>query len=289
MANAIRLSYKDADDVVKAFALNDLLMANMENAPMALDDDYYLAPYGYVSVPERKRKGENRIEHAYLLFTCYKVREMHDRALTACGNVRGNIRLLGSLGDISEGHLGLKVPESKIKAFRRYAWCGGDDVSLALEDHVFASACKELGVEAPSDWRVQRRAAFVDLGGDPDKLATLPAEAEIGFLPLTAEEKAREERMQAEREAREAVERAARVKEEKIKADADRLKRYLPTIDKYKDAAVPADDQKLCVFVFQAAPDGAEGPFCCPYDRGNGSPFCSMCVKMVAAYKAEQA
>lgn len=288
MANAVRLSYTDADDVVKAFALNDLLMSKMGNAPMHPGDDYYLAPYGYVSVPERKRKGEDRIEHAYLLFTGYKVRGAHDTAWTACGNVRGNMRLLGSLGDIVEGGLGLKVPASKIQAFRRGAWAGGDDVSLALEDHVFASACKELGVEAPADWRAQRRAAFVDLGGDPDKLATLPAEAEIGFLPLTAEEKAREARMRAEREAREAKEYAARVKEEKIKADADRLKRYLPTIDKYKDAAVPADDQNLCVFVFQAAPDGADGPFRCPYDRGASSPFCSMCVKVVAAYKAEQ-
>ena len=265
-------------------------MSKMGDAPMHPGDDYYLAPFGMVAVPARKRRGEDRVEYTYVLFTGYKVREMHDTAWTACGEHRADLRLLGSLGDITEdGALGLKVPESKIQAFRRSAWAGGDDVSLALEDHVFTSVCKELGVEAPADWRAQRRVAFVALGGDPEKLATLPAEAEIGFLPLTAEQKAREARVRAEREAREAEEYAARAKESKIKADADRMKRYLPTVDKFKDAAVPADDEKLCVFVFQAAPDGAEGPFRCPYDRGADSPFCSMCIKMVTAYKAEQA
>ena len=36
-------------------------MSKMEDAPVHPGDDYYLAPYGYVSVPERKRKGEDRI------------------------------------------------------------------------------------------------------------------------------------------------------------------------------------------------------------------------------------
>lgn len=34
MALALRLSYKDADDVIRAFALHDLLMSKMEDAPM---------------------------------------------------------------------------------------------------------------------------------------------------------------------------------------------------------------------------------------------------------------
>ena len=288
MAIALRLAEKDAAGVVRAFALHDLLMSNMEDAPMGAGDDYFMAPYGMTTVPARKRKGEQRTEHTYVLFTGYKVREMHDRAWTACGNARGEIRLLGSLGYVIDGALGLKVPESKIRGFRRNAWANGDDVSLALEDHVFAAVCKELGVDAPADWRAQRRVAFVALGGDPAKLATLPPEAEIGFLPLTAEEKAREARVRAEREARDAAAYAARAKESKIQADADRMKRYLPTMEKYKDAAVPADDEKTCVFVFETASDGAPGAFHCPYDRGAGSPFCSMCVQMVERYKAQK-
>ena len=37
----------------------------------------------------------------------------------------------------------------------------------------------------------------------------------------------------------------------------------------------------ICVFVFDTAPDGAPGPFPCPYDHKEGSPFCSMCKIMV--------
>ena len=147
MAIAIRLAGNDATAVVRTFAMNDLFMSNMEDAPMGARDDYYMAPFGMVAVPQRKRKGEDRVEDSYVLFTGYKVRDMHDRAWAACGNARGAMRLLSSLGDVIDGALGLKVPESKIRSFRRNAWAGGDDVSLALEDHVFAAVCKELGCE----------------------------------------------------------------------------------------------------------------------------------------------
>ena len=291
MTLAIRLSDKHADNVLRAFAINDLLMSKMEDAPMGADHDYYMAPFGMTTVPTRKRKGEERVEHTYVLFTGYKIRGMHDRAWAACGNTRREVRLLGSLGDIVDGALGLKVPESKIRGFRRSAWAGGDDVSLALEDHVFTSVCKELGVEAPGDWRDQRHAAFVELGGDPTKLATLPPEGIWPFLPETHPEAADEEarctaaRMKANPDFAPTPEALAQKTQT---ADEERMKRYLPTIDTFKDAAVPADNEKLCVFVFEAAPDDAPGPFRCPYDRKEGSPFCSMCVKMVDMYKADK-
>ena len=292
MAIAIRLAGNDAAAVVRTFAMNDLFMSNMEDAPMGAGDDYYMAPFGMVAVPQRKRKGEDRVEDSYVLFTGYKVRDMHDRAWAACGNARGAMRLLSSLGDVIDGALGLKVPESKIRSFRRNAWAGGDDVSLALEDHVFAAVCKELGVEAPADWRDQRRAALVALGGDPTKLATLPAEGTWPFLPQTHPGAADEEvrctaaRLKSDPDfapTPEALAQKTRI------ADEARMKRYLPTMDKYKDAAVPADGESTCVFVFETTPDGAPGPFACPYDRGAGSPFCSMCVKMVEAHKADAA
>ena len=291
MALALRLSYKDADDVIRAFALHDLLMSKMEDAPMHPGDDYYLAPYGMVTVPARKRKGEDRIEHTYLLFTGYKVREAHDTAWMACGSHRGEMRLLGSLGDIVDGALGLKVPESKIQAFRRSAWAGGDDVSLAMEEHVFTSACQALGVETPTDWQVQRRAVFANLGGDPDKLSTVPAEGTWPFLPedhagaVAEEARCTAARLKADPDFAPTPEALAQKTQT---ADEARMKRYLPTIDKFKDAAVPAEDAELCVFVFETTPDGADGPFHCPYDRKEGSPFCSMCMKMVDMYKADK-
>ena len=46
----------------------------------------------------------------------------------------------------------------QIVKFRRYAWTGGDDVSLDLEDRAMKMTCDFLGVTVPPDWRARREA-----------------------------------------------------------------------------------------------------------------------------------
>ena len=38
-----------------------------------------------------------------------------------------------------------------------YAWAGGDDINLALEENAMQKACEVLGCEVPVDWREKRR------------------------------------------------------------------------------------------------------------------------------------
>ncbi len=58
--------------------------------------------------------------------------------------------------------------------------------------------------------------------------------------------------------------------------------RYAPVIA--QALAYPASgsvpDGAVCVCVFDTNPDGEAGPFQCPYDRKEGSVFCSMCAVM---------
>jgi hypothetical protein len=71
----------------------------------------------------------------------------------------------------------------------------------------------------------------------------------------------------------------AEAKERALEFERERKMRYAPLIEVYRNAPIPSDDR--CVFVFSKGPQGEPGPFPCPYDHGNGSPFCSMCAKMV--------
>jgi hypothetical protein len=89
-----------------------------------------------------------------------------------------------------------------------------------------------------------------------------------------------------ENEIREAEEAEQQRKRTKRNADAQRIERYGSAIDKYKDAAVPDDD--LCVVIMDCGP-GGEPNFKCPYDRKDGSPFCSMCDMVMAAAAAQRA
>ena len=89
-----------------------------------------------------------------------------------------------------------------------------------------------------------------------------------------------------ENEIREAEEMEKERKRTKRLADDDRIERYGSAVEKFKDAAVP--DDALCVVVMDSGPTG-EPNFKCPYDRKDGSPFCSMCDVVMAAAAAKRA
>lgn len=67
----------------------------------------------------------------------------------------------------------------------------------------------------------------------------------------------------------------------KKQADANRMKKYLPTMEEFKDVTAPAEDG-ICVYTFSER----DGRRRCPYDVTEGSPFCSMCKIMVQLHKA---
>lgn len=81
------------------------------------------------------------------------------------------------------------------------------------------------------------------------------------------------------------AEKAKRQREVREEVDEHRKKRYRPTLAAHKDAAID-DANPLCAYVFHEGPFGEPGPFKCPYDRKEGSPFCSQCALMVAALVA---
>lgn len=67
----------------------------------------------------------------------------------------------------------------------------------------------------------------------------------------------------------------------KKQADANRMKKYLPTMEEFKDVTAPAEDG-ICLYTFSER--GVRRR--CPYDVTEGSPFCSMCKIMVQLHKA---
>lgn len=288
------------DNVVGAFAMNDVMLKAVawreglgDESPRAMGtgDDYYTAPFGYIPQEMRKSKDHpDGLTYHWLIFTSHKVRQAHEDAVSLLHTSRGAVRLVGSLIEIENGALGAKVGRDKWTPFRECAWAGGDDVCTKLEDHAFKTTCEALGLAADADWRARRTVKIGQLcatmsvaataqGVAATPLAILP---EWGKLPYAVKGSA--ERAQAEAEAAkiraeaEANEKK-RTREATERANDERAKRYAPAIAKYKNAEVP--DTNVCVFVFDTAPDGAPGPFPCPYDHKEGSPFCSMCKIMV--------
>ncbi len=67
----------------------------------------------------------------------------------------------------------------------------------------------------------------------------------------------------------------------KRQADEDRMRKYRPTMEEFKDVTTPSEDG-ICVYTFSER----DGRRRCPYDVTEGSPFCSMCKSMVGFYKA---
>ena len=84
----------------------------------------------------------------------YKCRGAHDLAIKA----------MGDLGLRMRAHSGMEAVEDTLcrpkrtVQFRRYAWAGGGDVSLDLEDCAMQTACEALGAPVPPDWRAHREA-----------------------------------------------------------------------------------------------------------------------------------
>jgi hypothetical protein len=234
----------------------------------------------------RKRKGESEPPVAHwVVFTAYKCRSAHEECISrirASGVAMAAIAL-GSTHDIEEGGLGKRISKKDILPFRRHVNAGGDDVCLQLEEHVFKSICEATGVEFPaSTWREMRAAKLAAMVGDAQlgPLATLREWGETDFKPMTREEAKAAEAERRARAVREAEAAKLRAIEAKEHADECRMRRYLPTMDEFKNVSEPAADG-LCVYVFSTTPDEKKERARCPYDRKEGSPFCSMCKIMV--------
>jgi hypothetical protein len=285
-----------AADVAKTFAKHDIFLKHMsvvchhpddgdEVEAMTPGDDYYTAPFALAPMRMPKRRGEDGEPPTFwwLVFGAYKCRSAHREAIAKlkAGGVGGGMLAHGSLADALQCGLGpRRIPENRVVYFKRYG--NTDDTTcLKLEDYAFEQTCKAIGVEAPADWRALRAAAFAAMGGEavPGALFELPEWGEADFRPLTpaeARQAAKERRERAEEEARLLAERR---EETKRLADAERVERYGSAVEKYKGAAVP--DDALCVVVMDTGPAG-EPNFKCPYDRKDGSPFCSMCEAVIA-------
>ena len=279
------------ESVASAFASNDVLMKLLarrsheeededdEMTAMEPGDDYYTAPYALVTQRMRKRKGQAAPEIAcYMVFTAYKCRDAHDKAIAV---MKAGIAL-GSFQDIQSGALGRGVKPTSVVQFRTHAWAAGDDVCLKLEDHAFVSACTKLGVDTSLDgWRGLRQVALSEMIERTDPtlasvpLAVLPEYGEVPFAPLSPEEQemADKKRRDAEKAARDAA--AQRDRE----FQAAKKERYARMYEKVKEAVVPPGT--VCVAVFDTNTDGEEVEFRCPYDRAEGSIFCSACKAVI--------
>ena len=117
-------------------------------------DDYYTAPFAVVSGWTRKRNGIPKQKRTYICFTSYKCRSAHDNALHAMGDFAEGISAFGSFEDVvARGYL---CKPTQVVKFRKFAWAGGDDISLDLEDRAVKLTCEFLSQSIPSDWRSQR-------------------------------------------------------------------------------------------------------------------------------------
>ena len=192
-------------------------------------------------------------------------------------------RTFGSVEEIFGGNIAKK----NFIAFSRYV---NPSMSLELENYAFERACEAMCVDVPADWHALRAAKRTQLGFDTMDKPTLSAIPELSpepFKPLTKEEA--EEMYQARLAQKIRDNEAARLQaiEDKKKFDEERLNRYLPTIEEFKDVAEPSGE--TCAYIFSTDHEGATARTHCPYDRKSGSPFCSMCEKMVAMAVAKNA
>ena len=259
---------------------------------MGPGDDFFLAPFAHVPVPMRRRRGEETPEKAHwLMFTCYKTRRAHDEALSMLvKTTMPSTTVVSSVGDVEEGALGRKCPISKWTRFRQSPWRMGADVCTQLEDFAVVETFRALGLGSPpEDWRARRAAHVAAMtAGTPAAdvpLAELPEWGDSPFRPLTKAEERAAAADYARRVAQEAADKEAQRAEVRRSADAERAKRYAPTMERCKDATLPDDEtDTACRFVFAVSFDGEaqDPPAPCVYDRKTGSPFCSMCAQMVA-------
>lgn len=284
MALCVKLNGATADDLVDAFAIHDIFLGHVA---CDVGDDDFTVPHALLRKPStRKRKaGEDAQPPAYwLVFTAYKIGDVHTKAglhtsgmLRRAGVASTDIfRTFASVEEIFGG----KTAKKNFIAFSRFV---NPSISLELENYAIERACEAMCVDVPADWRALRVAKRTQLGFDamdkPTRTA-IPERSPEPFKPLTKEEA--EERFQTRLAQAIRDEETARLKaiEDKKKFDEERLKRYLPTIEEFKDAVEPDGD--ACVYVFSTDHEGADARTKCPYDRKYGRPFCSMCEKMVA-------
>lgn len=302
MALCIRVE-ATADSIATAFAKNDLVLkaiaAGDKDDPVraiGTGDDYYTAPFAIVPMKRRKsmHNPDPRAFH-WLVFSSYKVREAHHVAVKAMKDHGRGIVLVGSVTRIEHGELtGVKVARDKWVQVRESAWAGGDDVCTKLEDHAFKAACEALGVAAgtiPADWRALRTAKLEAMCADLKNANTRLADAPLATLPVwgTVPFAVKSSAGRAEAEAQAAAVRAegARLEKKRKQESAElhlqaKKARYAPTIAKALEleASGSVPDGQVCVAIFDSKPDGEAGPFQCPYDRKDGSIFCSMCQTM---------
>jgi len=179
---ALTVPVEGVDGVVAAFAKNDIAISHMAKrlsyeepgyaAGMHPGDDYFTSPFAIVSGWTRKRPGQPKKKVALLCFTAFKCRGAHDEAIAAMGELGRGMVAFRSMRSVEES---LCKPVHVAK-FRRYAWAGGDDVSLDLEDRAMKMACASLGADVPSDWRARR-----------DEIVKQHAVWPLRQLPQTAE------------------------------------------------------------------------------------------------------
>ena len=181
MALTIRIS--NVDDVIAAFAKNDIMISHMTKLRaaegeftkgMAPGDDYYTSPFAVSSGWTRKTASRPKAQVIQICFTAYKCREAHDVAIHAMGDLGRGMRALGSMVEVEDA---LYNPKQIVK-FRRSPWAGGDDVSLDLEDRAMKITCNFLDVTVPPDWRARREAIVKEHA--VWALHKLPQTAEIG-------------------------------------------------------------------------------------------------------------
>jgi hypothetical protein len=148
---------RNIDSVIKAFAQNDVLPSHLDAActesedGMEPGDDYFTAPFALYK-GKLKLLGKHAKVKLYLIFTAYKCRQPHSTAVAAMKGFGKGIRVAGSVNEFAEDE------DPGLFKFRKYAWVGGDDVCLDLEDKAISVTCEKLGLEVPSDWRTTRSA-----------------------------------------------------------------------------------------------------------------------------------
>ena len=301
MPLCVKLLDATVDGLVDAFSTVDIVLRHLayeddDGKLAALDpeDQDYVSPYAIVRKPStRKRKvGEDAHQPDYwLVFTCYKIDDMHakahhDATITMFKSVgkqtKDRFRIFGCVQELFGG----TVARKNIVAFSRFVTSGP---SLELEEYAFERSCETMAVEFPADWRARRLARRTQLGFDAIEkppLSPIPALSDSPFKPLTEEEIEANCKAHVAKLIQEKEDARLQAIENKKESDKLRLDRYMPTVDEFKDAAEP--DDELCVYVFSTDFEGAKGRTKCPYDRKDGSPFCSMCSSMIAIAAAKQ-
>ena len=284
MPLCVKLNGATAEDLVNAFATHDIFLRHMA---CDVDDDDYTRPYALVRKPSTRKRKIDEEPHPptyWLVFTAYKISDVHTTTgLYTSGTLRRAginstdiFRVFASTEEIFGG----KIAKKNFIAFSRYF---NTPISLELEEYAFERSCEAMCVDVPADWQALRAAKRTQLGFDTmDKppLSAIPEHSAEPFKPLTKEEE--EERFRAR------LAQAILDKEKaelqaianKKKFDEDRLNRYLPTIDEFKDVVDPSGE--TCAYIFSTDHEGAVARTKCPYDRKSGRPFCSMCEKMLA-------